>query len=211
MLKRKKWAQNMNSSSLNTKLKRKSFFSQIVHSFQYSLGVIQITRTQSSEILSTVLPTVKHAFYLASTFSNDIMMLQRKYGGYNVPNLYLKNVAENIKMFISSIRMDENTGKKMKILIDCQQLESGLSSSILTEKGKIGLGYITKTWLTELIERLQEFQLYFKFPHWSPQCKEEDTIMDILTQRNDEIEFLKKANLCRQACKQVYISDLYDA
>ena len=77
-------------------------------------------------------------------------------------DLYNVSVTEQAKMVLSNIRGDENTAKKLEILIECHQLELGFRVYIFEEEAADSLDFLTETWLVHVIRRLREKKVRIK-------------------------------------------------
>ena len=60
-----------------------------------------------------------------------------KYGGYGVVDIEKANLVEQVKMILSALRQGDNTGKKLKALIEYHQLESGVGKSVLEQGARL--------------------------------------------------------------------------
>ena len=163
------------------------------------MGVSQLGRKEAERVMKPIFTIMKYANYLGSKFSTDIMQMPLKYGGYGIPRMYEYSTMEQAKMLISSMRGTDNTGRKMKILIEYHQLESGMTTSILKVDMK-WKGLLTESWVTKLVRSLRELDLWIEAEHWIPSVGREGndgTIMESLVQQGIEREELEQANLCR--------------
>ena len=104
------------------------------------------------------------------------MHLDSRYGGYGILDCSFVSIAEKIKLVNQYIQEGDLVGKKLQILAENQQFESGLSTNIFRCDNQKARRYITKTWFSHLCDGLAALgiSMYFKmlFPS-SP------TIMDV--------------------------------
>ena len=85
---------------------------------KYPLGVSQLTEKEVKEIVSPLMPVLKHACYLGEKFSDAIMKLPLRYGGYGVNDVSAVMTIEQAKMLLSAYRMKGNTGVKLMALLE---------------------------------------------------------------------------------------------
>ena len=125
-----KWTNNMKSWKVSPVLQNLSYKVNLWPALRYPLGVCQQTEREIEEVVRNLRPQLKHANYLSAKFSNDILHLPLKYGGYGVHHMYKYMVCEQAKMLLHALRTDENTGRKARILLEYHQLESGRKNSV---------------------------------------------------------------------------------
>ena len=138
---------------------------------------------------------LKRTHYLSEKFSNNILSLPLKYGGYGGYNMYKYMVHKQAKMFVHTLRADDNTGRKERNLLEYHQLENGRGKSFL-EMQKEELEMLTDTWIRNLIRNMRKLGLWIKADHWKPDKKDE-TVMDILYEKEESQAWKEKMNLCR--------------
>ena len=178
---------------------------------EISAGGMPADKKEADGVMGPILPIIKNANYLGKTFATRIMQIPLKYGGYGIPDMYVFSVMEQAKMLLSSLRTRDNTGKKMKMLIEYHQMESGMETSILKADGTWDF-LLTESWVTKLVKSLREMGLWIEAEHWVPRVEgeEDGTIMNNLIQIGLGQEDLEKANLCRMHFEMLWVGDMYD-
>ena len=151
-------------------------------------------------------PLLKYANYVSGKFSNEILNLPLKYGGYGVYKIHKVMVCEQVKMLLTTLRVDDNTGCKMRSLLEFHQMESGSRKSIL-EMGEEELFLLTNSWIKKLVISLRRLGLWIRTDHWKPEGGE--TVMDCLAKHGETREWTEKMNLCRLRFQILWVGDLY--
>ena len=205
-----KWAEQMNNSGLPAYLKEKSFHSQLWPRISYVIGMALVSEEESKKIMAPALRVLRGALFLGRTFSGAILKLPEKYGGYDIKDLYTASVAEQAKMAISGMRGEDNTAKKIRILIEYHQMELGLRMSIFDIKAKEYLGLLTDTWLVRVIQRLHLKGMQVKTNYATSWAGTNPTIMEWVLQSDLSWEEKQKMNLCRMSEQVTYRDDLYE-
>ena len=79
-------------------------------------------------------------------------------------HLPLLNIAEKIKFILKHVHKSYLVGKKIKIMDEYHQFESGLSSNIFQSINNRASKFITPSILTYLADKLHDFgdSIYFK-------------------------------------------------
>ena len=158
--------------------------------------------------MGRLMPTMKHAAYLSSKFSDAIMNLPLRFGGYGVRDVSKEMVFQQVRMFLSAYRSGGNTGVKVRALLEYHQLESGGKQSILEGNGSRDY-LLTKSWLTVLVSRLRKMGLWIRAEHWVPDEEAGETLMDYMVGREENMEVLKKFNMCRMHYGVVCKDEVY--
>lgn len=114
-----------------------------------------------------------------------------------------------MKLIEKHIRRDDLVDRKIRILAETQQLESGLSSNIFRCGHMKARKKITKTWLTALSEELFPFGITIAIQMSLP---ESPTIMDIAITTHFTTAQLQSINRARLHNKKIHVGvDSYQA
>ena len=112
-------------------LRTESYSNRLWPQIGYSLGVTQLKEKEYKKIIKPVEQVLRRANFLGKSFSTAILRLPEKYGGYGSRDMYRASLCKQGKMVLNALRVNDNTGKKLRILLEYQQLESGVLESIL--------------------------------------------------------------------------------
>lgn len=89
---------------------------------------------QLAAVQNKVMSTFKHSLTLPIMVENPKMRITKCYGGYGVDNLYIEMKSIQAGYTIQNIQNYELVGRRAMILLSHQQLESGISASVLSLK-----------------------------------------------------------------------------
>ena len=157
------WIDRMEAWKVPAPLRMLSYKTALWPAIKYPLGVSQLSEKEIKDIFSQLMPVLKHASYLSSKFSDTLMKLPAKYGGYGVKDVSTAMAFEQVRMFLSTYRTGGNMWMKLRALLEYHQLESGSKVSVL---GEVQTGFLlTKSWLKVLIGRLRKMDLWLKVCH----------------------------------------------
>ena len=104
-----------------------------------------------------MLPILKHTFALASTAPNNILFLDKAFGGYGISNLYLRSITAKMEIIAKHVLSNDFFGQKIKITAENLQFESGISGNIFQTSNKRARKFITASLLTLVANQLEEF------------------------------------------------------
>ena len=123
----------------------------------YSVPVLMGSQKQLDSLFKPLLPILKHTYALAKTAPNNILFLDKVFGGYGIPNLYLRSIAAKMEFITKHVLANDFVGKKLMITTENLQFESGISSNIFCTSNKRARKYITESLLTLVANQLEEF------------------------------------------------------
>ena len=113
----KTWADRMNAWNVPSALRIVSYKMNLWPALKYPLGVCQLSEKEVEELERPLRPLLKYANYVSEKFSNEILNLPLKYGGYGVYQIHKVMVCEQVKMLPTTLRVDDNTGCKIRSLL----------------------------------------------------------------------------------------------
>ena len=203
------WCQKMEAARIPGFLKIESYKKRLWAQVSYSLGIAQLKKEELKKLMGPAERVVKNALYLGSTFSNAILRLPGKFGGYGVKDTYTFMVCEQAKMIVSSMRKSDNTGGKIRILVAYHQLECGSTESILERLARGDDTTLTETWLVNALRNLRKLGLGVRAEHWTPGGMGGTTIREQMEESGISGEYLERMNLCRMRLGLIFVDDLY--
>ena len=203
------WCGQMDATRMPGFLKIESYKKRLWAQVSYSLGIAQLTKNELKKLMSPAEKVVKNAHYLGTTFSNAILRLPGKFGGYGIKDTHTFMVCEQAKMVVSSMRKSDNTGTKMRILVAYHQLECGSTESVLERLAREEDPTLTETWLVNAVRNLRELGLGIRADHWTPGGMGGTTIREQMERSGISGEYLEKMNLCRMKLGLIFVDDLY--
>ena len=192
----KDWHSRMRISTLSPKLKYLSYMAELRPKLLYPLPAAFLEARDITKIMKPALPSLKHALCLASTVENSIIYIPDIYGGYGIIDVEVEMLAEQARYCVQHLRNDDSLGRRIKILIENHQLESGLNDTILQCPDLGGLEYLTPTLILKLLQRLGELGLILHVDHWRPN-NNKPAIMETLRKEVKDKEDLEQINTCR--------------
>ena len=203
------WIARMDAWRVAGHMRMLSYKTSLWPALKYPLGVSQLTEKGAKEVMAPLMPVLKNACGLGSKFSEALLKLPLRYGGYGVHQMEIVMIMEQAKMLMSAVRMGGNTGAKVKSLVEYHQMESGVAESILENGGETEF-LMTETWVKRLIRGLRKVGLKVRMSHWKPDSRAGVTMMQYLRERESDERILMKLNLCRMSYQVVCVDEVYD-
>ena len=192
----KDWNSRMKISMLCPKLKYLSYMAELRPKLLYPLPATFLETGDIKKIMKPALPSLKHALCLASTTETSTIYIPDIYGGYGIIDVEVEMLAEQARYCVQHLRNGDSLGRRIRILIENHQLESGLNGSILQYPDLCGLEYLTPTLLLKMLQQLGELGLSLHVDHWRPNSKK-PAIMETLRKEIRDKGDLEQLNTCR--------------
>jgi hypothetical protein len=158
--------------------------------FEYPLPVTTMSKMQLESIERPSINALLSKMGYNRNFPRAIVFGPVQYGGLGLKSLYFQQGYLVIKWFIKTVREQSRVTELLRTLVYTTQLEAGTSTHILTTTThrKRILQYMTPTWLTHMINFLEDHGLRMILDNqwnWRPNL-----------QRNGD-EYLMGIFLCR--------------
>lgn len=196
------WVTNIGNSHLPRYHKQLSLQVRLRAQLSYPVGVICLTKSDSSKIMRPLLRAVKGLYSLPLSFPTSLLHLNKEFGGYDLLDLPILCLSEKMKLIEKYIREDDLVGKKTRILAETQQFESGVSTNIYKCSNVKARSYIAQSWLTSVSEALQDFGISMEIQMYLPEAP---TIMDQALATNLNKSQLQKINKVRLHRKMMHV------
>ncbi len=149
--------------------------------FRYSAAVIGYTYSNLHAIQSSAIGACLSAAGYSNKFPRAVVFGPPEYGGLDWANIAVVVLYEKIKMFIGSVRLQDNVGRMIEIQLSWLQLIAGITIPIL--QMDVFLKYLPLCWMTNLHYHLVEHGLQIEVSaawHPKPQRKNDRVLMDIV-------------------------------
>ena len=133
------------------------------------------------------------------------------HSGLSLPKLHLEQLIQHT---IAIYSLYNNTETNILLINTLQlfQLQIGLSGNIFQHPRISHHG--NSVWIRQWVNEMAEYNIKMFIPQTlqiSPQRKNDQTIMDIITSSETKPIIIEQMNLCRQFLKIIYLSDITTA
>lgn len=124
------WVNTFGYSHLPQYYKLLSFQTRLIPQLDYSSPIVLFKKKQFHDLSKLFLPVLKHALGLSKSYPNDLLFLNKSFGGYGIKNLWLRSITTKMEFLTKHVRLNDVVGQKIKLMIEQHQFEAGTSYNI---------------------------------------------------------------------------------
>jgi len=205
------WVQRVAASFLRGHEKLLAYDSVLLRQLEYRLAASCLTKKDCDEIMKTYIPVLCHGYHIHRNFNRELVCASEKYGGLNVLHLYDVMGTIKTKFLIKHLRLNDKTGKLLRISMEYTQLEIGIDQPFYTLDFHQWKTLITPTWVTHLWEYWTEADVKPDLTHmctFETGIKNDKHIMDLFSNAIKNKKILHKLNSCRLLLRLITIADI---
>ena len=92
---------------------------------KYSLPTTKMSKQEYVNVLKPEIPSITHSLALPKTTPTEVILFPRRYGGYDIKDIWIWHLAEMTKYFVQHSRNKNSLGRRILILLSEHQLEVG--------------------------------------------------------------------------------------
>ena len=144
------WKRQMDTSTLSDLEKITAYQMFILPKLTYPLPYTLLSKEELTRIQRPALKVILQALHLNSTFPLSIIHGDKRYQGLEIDNLYVTQGATQIKYYIGHTRMNDTTGKLMRIEKDYVELLNGLGKCPLQNPATTSVAWCPRSWITHV-------------------------------------------------------------
>ena len=176
---------------------------------RYISPVVGFTESDSSKINNRVVFRCLQASGYNCRFAREIVHGPIQYGGMAWENCHSLQILEKIKFLLTHIRRNDKIGNLLQILIECVQIQSGLSESVLETRINWAL-WVETTWLSFLKQGLDAINgsIITNCAVPRQQRKFDRSLMEIFVSWGLKKKELEALNRCRIYLQVIFVSDI---
>lgn len=146
-----------------------SYLLYFIPKLTYLALALALTEQECMKIQSPSVMALLPKLHLNRHTARSIVHGPYKYGGLQIPSLYVLQCYGQVSIFLGHIRLGDKTGKLLLICLSFLQLESGSSKPILTQPYPLYQGWLEDCWLSWLWSFLSRVDLHPHVPgSWHP-------------------------------------------
>lgn len=195
------WVRSVGSSHFPPYNKILSFKTILSAHLDYASSIVLMENKHFHDLFKPFLPVLKHSIGLVKMYPTDLIYLASSYGGYGIQNLWLRSLSTKMEKIVKHVRLNDFVGKKIRIMIEQHQFESGMSHNISQVSKSKSRQIIAPLILTYLGNQLGDLGIslnidleLFKGP----------TLMDTLIDSSFTIEQFQRINEVRLQKRFIY-------
>jgi len=176
--------------------------------FRFCAPVISFTNSQLTTIQRLIIGTSLSLAGYNSKMPRDVVFGPMLYGGMQWESPLGISLYEQVKIFIGSIRLNDEVGKILRMQTQWLQVSSGTSRPILEETKAIP--YLQHCWITSLHNKLVDHGIKVQiYKTWIPKERRENdkVIMDYVRKHLPQ-DYWGPVNQCRLFLKAITFADV---
>ena len=208
------WASRLDRSYLSPHEAITAYTLVLFPALIYPVAVLALTEDQCDEIVRPALKAVLKNLNIPFTTSRLLLYGPARYGGPNIPNLYVQEYIIKLMMVIGHLQKKGTTATILDIVLGTSQQQVGVSKPIL-ETDYIKYGFLLDDgWIKSLWKFLYEMNGSLIIRDiWTPQSNYSDDIfiMDKVLEIKLPESTVKKINLCRLHKEYYHLSHILDS
>jgi len=160
-------------------------------------------------IMSALLPKLHVNWHTA----RSIIFGPESYGGLSLPNLYITQGTDKLRLFLGHLRTQDRTGKLIHINMTYVQLLTG-SGTLFLNQPECDYKWLESGWLQSLWSFTSRYSFAFLYPNgWTPTKPRENDqfIMEAFIRQRTPIKHMRILNRCRLYLQVITLSDITTA
>ena len=208
------WAERLNRSHLTAHEAFTAYVQVLFPSLIYPVAVLALNEEQCDKIVSPVITALLRKLNIPITTSRLLLYGPARYGGFDLPNLYVQGYILKIMMIVGHWQKSDTTATILDIVMGTSQQQVGISTSILeNDFGKYGPllndGWVKAVW--KFIDDING-KIILK-DLWVPESiyRNDITLMEKIISIDIPINTQKQLNLCRLHKEYYYVTDIMDS
>ena len=208
------WAEKINRSYLTPTEAHTAYTQVLFPALIYPVAVLALTEAQCDRIISPALNALLKKLHLPKTSSRLLLYGPPRYGGLNLPNLYVQGYIMNIMMLIGHWQKADTTSTILDIVLGTSQQMVGINIPILEANDSKYSILLEDGWIKRVWGFLHEMHGSIVISDiWTPTktYQNDISIMEKVVEMNITVPMMRQINLCRLHKRVYHITDLFDS
>jgi len=207
------YAKAVTGSHLNRADTLTSYVQHLLPRLRFQLPALSLSEAECNKLQSPVLKAALPKMHINRNTARSIVHGPVCLGGMALPHLYTVQGIDKLHLFLGHLRLEDDTGKLIKISMSYVQLLSGATTFFLN-KPYTNYSWVEWGWVTSLWNFLGSTNLSFQMPsHWTPSLPRlhDVCLMDYFVSLRLPHSALKSLNYCRLYLQVITLSDISSA
>ena len=168
-----KWGLPLQTSTVYPNLTYKAYETILIPRIGFSLTNTTLTPKQIKKLQIKADQYYIPKLNISSKFPRTILRASYNYGGFQQTTIQMTQIIKQIQMTLGCTRDNNDTSKILQCSIEITQLETGLTTPILSHSTSTDfLHYTTRTWTHSIKDSLTLINGSIQFTtHWHPKLQ----------------------------------------
>ncbi len=190
-----------------------SYIQYLLPKVRFQPPLLSLNQQDCDKLMSKILMALLPKLHVNRNTARSIVFGVEKYGGLGLPNLYIVQGVDKLKLFLGHLRIQDRTGNLIHIDMSYIQLLTGSGTLFLNQPADSYL-WIDSGWLQSLWKFTSQYSLGFLYPNgWLPsKPRHHDAfLMEEFQLHNPSLSEMRTLNRCRIFLQVITLSDISTA
>ena len=209
-----KWANKIAQSYLSPHEALVAYVQVLFPALVYPVAVMPLSLKDCDDIVRPAIKTLLEKMKLPANTNRSLLYGPARYGGMELPNLYVYGNVLKLMMFIGHFQKQDTTMPILRVALGCMQQQTGMSRPVLeTDYNKYQF-LAEDCWIKHVWKFLSEINGRIKIENqWMPKSLFQDDLMiiDKVLAMDLPDTTIAKFNQCRLQKQINFITDILDS
>jgi hypothetical protein len=190
-----------------------SYIQYLLPKLRFQPPVLSLSQKECDKLTSMIMVALLPCLHVNRNTAHSIIFGPETYGGLSLPNIYITQGIDKLKLFLGHLRTQDRTGQLIHIDMTYLQLLTG-SGNLFLNQPEQQFRWLETGWLQSLWAFTSRYSFNFLYPEgWIPRKPwEEDLfLMDAFNKQHIPINHMRILNRCRIYLQVITMSDISTA
>jgi hypothetical protein len=190
-----------------------SYIQYLLPKLRFQPPLLSLSQQDCDKLTSKIFMALLPKLHVNRHMARSIVFGGEKYGGLALPNLYITQGVDKLKLFLGHLRIQDRTGQLIYIDMSYIQLLTG-SGTLFLNHATTSFLWVESGWLQSLWFFTSRYSLQFLYPSgWIPSKprRHDVFLMDAFHTHLPSISTLRILNQCRLYLQVITLSDIATA
>jgi len=190
-----------------------SYIQYLLPKLRFQPPLLSLSQHECDKLTSMTMQALLPKLHINRNTSRSIVFGGEMYGGIALPNIYITQGIDKLKLFLGHLRIQDRTGKLIQIDMSFIQLLTG-SGKLFLNQDEGRYKWLEAGWLQSLWQFTSRYSLEFLYPDgWVPsKPREHDHFLMALFQKHKpSLKIMSTLNRCRLYLQVLTLSDITTA
>jgi hypothetical protein len=200
-------------SSLTRQEALTSYIQYLLPKLRFQPPVLSLSQQECDKLTSMVMAALLPRLHVNRHTARCIIFGPEHYGGLSLPNIYITQGIDKLRLFLGHLRTQDRTGQLINMDMTYLQLLSGSGQFFLNQSEK-AFRWLDPGWLQSLWAFTSRYSLTFLYPNgWIPTKSRENDLflMEEFFKQHIPVAHMRILNRCRLYLQVITLSDISTA
>jgi hypothetical protein len=197
-------------SSLTRQEALMSYIQYLLPKLRFQPPVLSLTQSECDKLTSMIMSALLPKLHVNRHTARSIIFGPECYGGLSLPNLYITQGTDKLRLFLGHLRTQDRTGKLIHIDMTDVQLLTG-SGTLFLNQPECDYKWLESGWLQSLWSFTSRYSFAFLYPNgWTPTKPRENDqfIMEAFIWQRIPLKHMRILNRCCLYLQVITLSNI---